>query len=337
MKSYNNTFIYDKSLPEYYRKTIKTGIYIFDIWWSLLLTISRLKRKKENKKYYISICAIFKDEGLSLKEWIEYHLIIGVEHFYLYNNFSSDNYSDILQPYIDKNIITLTDWPIASPSQVKAYQHFHDNFWSETQWVAFIDIDEYICPKYHDNLKEFLIQYQTYPSIVIYWKQFGSSENIQHDDSKLITEQYIIAWEKFYDYGKTIFNTSFEVYEFSSKYIHELCAKTSIFSHKMLIPPINEFKYFVHFRCNRIGCFNDIKDFTIQINHYFTKSYTDFFVTKRKRGTATSTGTNSKHIRSILAYNFVQKNAIVSDYTIFRFIIKLKTKMNKNIKNYFEE
>ena len=47
--------------------------------------------------YYFSICAIFKDESLSIKEWIEYHKLIGVEHFYLYNNKSKDSSVSILQ------------------------------------------------------------------------------------------------------------------------------------------------------------------------------------------------------------------------------------------------
>ncbi len=34
----------------------------------------------------MSLCAIFKDEADYLREWIEFHRIVGVEHFYLYNN-----------------------------------------------------------------------------------------------------------------------------------------------------------------------------------------------------------------------------------------------------------
>ena len=49
------------------------------------------KSKFGGGKYYFSICAIFKDESLSIKEWIEYHKLIGVEHFYLYNNNSTDS------------------------------------------------------------------------------------------------------------------------------------------------------------------------------------------------------------------------------------------------------
>ena len=43
------------------------------------------KAIKKQKKYTVAVCAIFKNEGIFLKEWLEYHLLIGVEHFYLYN------------------------------------------------------------------------------------------------------------------------------------------------------------------------------------------------------------------------------------------------------------
>ena len=59
------------------------------------------------RQYKVSIGAIFKNEALYLKEWIEFHRIVGVEHFYLYNNNSDDNYREVLEPYIKRNIVTL--------------------------------------------------------------------------------------------------------------------------------------------------------------------------------------------------------------------------------------
>ena len=33
--------------------------------------------------YDLAVVAIFKDEARYLKEWLDYHLLAGVEHFYL--------------------------------------------------------------------------------------------------------------------------------------------------------------------------------------------------------------------------------------------------------------
>jgi len=37
-------------------------------------------------KYYASICIMVKDEEYYIQEWLEYHRLIGFEHFYIYDN-----------------------------------------------------------------------------------------------------------------------------------------------------------------------------------------------------------------------------------------------------------
>ena len=73
-------------------------------------------------KYEVSLCLIFKDEGRFLKEWLDYHLTIGIDHFYLYDNNSTDDYKPVVQPYIDRGVVTMTDWPYQQ-AQVKCYKH----------------------------------------------------------------------------------------------------------------------------------------------------------------------------------------------------------------------
>jgi hypothetical protein len=326
----DSIFIHDRYVANPLRTIIWIAMNILSFWYNFLLLIARLQKKSTDNKYYFSICAIFKDEGLSLKEWIEYHKIVGVDHIYLYNNFSSDNYLEILQSYVEDGYITLTEWPVVRPAQAKAYNHFYNNFWNETKWVAFIDLDEYLCPKRVDDVKTWFRLYENFPSMVIYWKQFGSSGRIDHDNSKLITEQYYISWDKFYDMGKPVFNTSFQLYEISDKYIHLIFSKVNIFGLRIKLPPINEFKKFINFRCNRVGFFRKKSDFTFQVNHYVTKSYEEFTVKKVGRGSVTVVGETAAHILSKYAYNFAQLYSITADYTIYRFLVKLKRAMVKN-------
>ncbi len=284
-------------------------------------------------KHYFSICAIFKDESLSLKEWIEYHKLIGVDHFYLYNNNSTDNGVKILKPYIDEGQVTLIDWPCPPPSQCAAYNDFKKKYWNETQWVAFIDLDEYIVPKFDINLKDWFRRYENYPSVVIYWKMFGSSGLIEHDNNRLITEQYFVAWNRFNDMGKPIFNTRFESVETTIKHIHNLPARVRLLGHDFRLPPVNEFKYFLNYRSNRIGWFRGPEDFTIQLNHYSTKAYLEYFVRRRKRGDVNAFANNT----SIKGYIYTQEFSTKPDYTIYRFLPFLKVRMDRSIENYFDE
>ena len=56
-----------------------------------------------------------------LKEWIEYHKIVGIQHFYMYNNNSNDDYLAILQPYIEAGDVTFLNWPYEQ-GQMSAYR-----------------------------------------------------------------------------------------------------------------------------------------------------------------------------------------------------------------------
>lgn len=318
----NKTFVHGRNINWILRFCISCAVPLLSIWYSFVLIFIGLRKRKVKKQYYFSICAIFKNESLILKEWIEYNLIIGVDHFYLYNNNSTDNYGEILKPYIDKGLVTLINWNFPPPSQFSAYENFYKNFWSETQWVAYIDLDEFICPFRDVTIKDWIKKYENYGSVVVYWKQFGTSGKIHNDNSKLVTEQYTICWEKFYDVGKTFVNTNFTVLDFSAKNLHAMATNKRIFGVSIAIPPVNEFKKFVKYDSNRIGFGNDMKHFTIQINHYGTLSYSNYINNKIKRGDVNS------HIRDLETFYWAEQYNVACDYKIFRFLIELKSKMS---------
>ncbi len=73
-------------------------------------------------------------------------MLAGVEHFYLYNNESSDNYKEVLAPYVEKNLVTLTEFP-GKMMQMPAYDDAIDKYRFNCRYMAFIDIDEFVYPK----------------------------------------------------------------------------------------------------------------------------------------------------------------------------------------------
>ena len=96
--------------------------------------------------YDLAVVAIFKNEAPYLKEWLNYHLLAGVEHFYLYNNDSSDNYKEVLAPYVEKNLVTLTEWS-GKLMMYPAYNDAIDKYRFDCRYMAFIDLDEFVYPK----------------------------------------------------------------------------------------------------------------------------------------------------------------------------------------------
>lgn len=128
--------------------------------------------------YFLSVCAIFKDEAPFLKEWIEYNKLIGVQHFRLYNNDSEDNYLEVLSPYIKSGEVVLTDWPghvnwskeIQATAILDAICHLQ----GVSKWLAIIDIDEFILPTEHPDLVSFLNEYDSFGGVVINWQNYGT-------------------------------------------------------------------------------------------------------------------------------------------------------------------
>ena len=125
------------------------------------------RKREEQKKYYVSVCAIFKNEAKYLKEWIDYHLIVGVDHFYLYNNYSDDNYEKVLKPYIQRQLVTLIQWDMPA-GQIPAYNDCLKRFGADSNWIGFIDLDEFVTPLKFTNVKDWLKQFRQFPCVMCF-------------------------------------------------------------------------------------------------------------------------------------------------------------------------
>ncbi|HVN54759.1 MAG TPA: glycosyltransferase family 92 protein [Anaerolineaceae bacterium] len=123
---------------------------------------------------YLSLCLMFKDENLYLEEWILYHLLLGVERFYIYDNGSQIHPGITLAPYVDDGTVVVID--IAGRgAQLSAYDHFLRTFSRRTLWAGFIDTDEFLVPKTGDDLKVFLQDYEKNAGLAVNWVIFGSN------------------------------------------------------------------------------------------------------------------------------------------------------------------
>lgn len=285
--------------------------------WKLRLNLFAPHKFQIEKKYNVCICAIFRNEAPYLKEWIEYHQIIGVEHFYLYNNFSEDQYKQVLAPYIENGLVTLIEWPF-DHSQMAAYENCVNRFSDETKWIGFIDLDEYVVPNDMDTIYDFLRPFEpNRAAVIIYWKFFGSAGKIEREKESLIIEDFIVSFRKYSQIGKLFFNTAYE-YDANNKLNSTMHVHWSKYKNHV-IPPVNEFDkipfWFIH-RAHRSA---DPTHFPIQINHYITKSYREF-CEKGKRGSAFA----KSHVKDD-AYFFAHENQAQStDYHIFKYIVRLK-------------
>jgi hypothetical protein len=253
---------------------------------------------------YLSICAVTKDERY-LREWVEYHRIVGVEHFYLYDG-SVPQQTD-LASQVQEGVVTLIPFP-GDRQQFNAYNHCLRNFKNESRWIAFIDADEFLVPNQCDNLQDILPDYESFGGLAVSWMIFGSSYHILRPKGLQIENYTLRARNEDWPGVKSIVQPSYTI---------SVSANPHIFTYKDGYTCVNEDFELV----SRAG--SKTVNRIIQLNHYFSRSYQDF-KDKIRRGKADVGGR-----RSISEYFEVNgyANAVYDD-KILRFLPELKTRLN---------
>lgn len=126
---------------------------------------------------------MFKNEQHIIKEWLEHYLKRGVDHFYLIDDSSTDNYIDIIQPYIDKGQITLfvaIDYPRVLGRQMGLYNKYILPRLKETKWLLMCDLDEFVWSPADINMYNLLSGIcRNMAQIQVDHRLFGSNGHIQ--------------------------------------------------------------------------------------------------------------------------------------------------------------
>lgn len=148
----------------------------------------RIKRKCNRYNDYLSIACIVKNEEIYIAEWIEFHILVGVERFYIFDNGSTDNTRNMLQPYIDRGIVIYIDYP-GKAAQINAYNDALRLAGKNTKWLAFVDADEFIVPVKEDNVKSVLKEFEDEPSLGVNWIVYGPCGH-QHRPEGLVINNY---------------------------------------------------------------------------------------------------------------------------------------------------
>jgi hypothetical protein len=138
---------------------------------------------------YLAACMTYSNHASYLREWLEFHRIVGVERFFLYDNGSSDDHLEVLAPYIEEGMVSLQDWPGAG-RQHAAFDHCLEAHRSEARWIAFIDVDEFLFSPTGRPVPEVLRDYEPWPGLGVNLAQFGTSGHRTRPDG-LVIESYL--------------------------------------------------------------------------------------------------------------------------------------------------
>lgn len=317
-KKQNKFFILDRT-DELNLKSKLMNIVSFFLFVFYRIIYFFCRVEDHQKKYNVSICAIFKNEAVYLKEWLEYNHLIGVEHFYLYNNNSDDDYMKVLSPYISEGLVTLVQWP-KNQAQIEAYNHCITHFRDESKWIGFIDIDEFIVPIAQNSIYDILKPFdRKRGAIKFYWKMFGTSGKLKRDIKNLVTEDFTICWPKYYIVGKCFYNTNFKYNKDTSRnrFLHH---NFWIRYKGIDLPPVNIEGKVSYKEFDKIS----INKHVAQINHYFSKSFEEYQLKRSKGDVYFKINPHDKEYFYLHEYENMD-----IDFSIFKYMIKLKEKMEE--------
>lgn len=237
-------------------------------------------------KYNIIICAILKDETPYLVEWAEHHLGIGVEHFVLYDNNSVIPAKQTLEAYVRKGIVEVIDCPITNTPQLKAYTHCLYNMHGRTKWIAYIDLDEFIILKKHRDIHAFLADYDEYAGVCMNWVIHTANGHIEKPEGPVMQ-----------NYTEPL-PDDFPANRHVKSIVRPDYVNTVDSSH---YPRYDEEYYAVNEKFRYVPqAFCDFSNETIQLNHYFTKSFEEWL---GKIGKGISDTLHTRAVEEFWEYN----------------------------------
>lgn len=142
----------------------------------------------------LAVVAILKNEGHYLKEWLDYHLLAGVDHFYLFDNDSTDDYNAIVAPYVAAGLVTSKKISGKS-AQFAAYDFAVRDYRFLCRRMAFIDLDEFLYPKDTTATVAATLDgiWKNFPDaagLAVNWQTFGSSGHTTADYSRGVLERF---------------------------------------------------------------------------------------------------------------------------------------------------
>lgn len=213
-----------------------------------------------------TVVAIAKNEGRYIAEWIAYNLTIGFNRVIVFSNDSTDETNQVVSQIAKRDPrVSLIEWPSipdTSP-QVTAYAHALSIV--ATEWVIFLDIDEFLLPFADGSVQRFLDRVpDDVASVHVNWRNFGSGGRTSSDYT-FVTKTFFQAadpqWGNHHHF-KTFARTKLAV----DVHIHNIWTSSG----RQVLSDFKEFEMYQRGMSDRIA--HD----GIQINHYQCKTYEEF-------------------------------------------------------------
>ena len=222
-----------------------------------------------HQHFNTAICLIAKDENDYINEWLDWHINIGFEHFYIYDNGSTvpieKDADEKFKPFC-----TFIDFSGEHENtQLDCYRDAIVNYGDNVKWFAFIDADEFIRPVNGENINELLKEFNEYDGVYIRWVTYNAN-GLYKKDSRPQRERFtkVSDHTPLKPIGKSIIQPS----------------KIKLMSVHFPTGHIGQYNIVDSNKRRMRNAFSEFSDNDrIVVDHYFTRSYEEW-LEKAKRG-----------------------------------------------------
>ena len=268
-------------------------------------------------RHGVAIATVLRDEEHYIAEWVSFHRAVGVRHFFVYDDGSTDRTLQVLRDLLPQTELTTLPWRFAMRDvsvglplnrQTLAFAHAILNFGGDFRWMAFIDADEFILPKSGRTIEEALAGAKGFPNISLPWHMFGTNGHKTRPAGP-VTRNYTLRARDPMSRMKNVMNF---------KCIVDPCAVSEVSVHHFST------KEFGDRTANDAGQVFPLgkrksPDFYssgyLQLNHYYTRSEEEF-ARKIERGGVSPTPREKRKTRLSLALENIERDQVEDLFAI---------------------
>jgi hypothetical protein len=205
---------------------------------------------------------LIKDENEYINEWLKWHIDIGFEHFYIYDNGSKTPIQEsVEEQYLP--LCTFIDYSSGySCLQPDCYNHALNNYGPFTKWLAFIDTDEFIRTIDGKKINDFLKEFEEFDGLYVKWIMYNAN-GLYYKDNRPQRERFtqISSYDEWKPCGKSIIQPS----------------KIKIMGTHFPAGVIGQYKMVdSNKNLKRTGLESFSDEEKIVIDHYFTRSFEEW-------------------------------------------------------------
>lgn len=242
----------------------------------------------------IALCVVVRYENLYLKEWIEYHKKLGFDNIIIYDNnhINEDTIDDVISDYVKSEYVILENKFFNKKKfyQPEIYNHCVDKYKYQFDWIAILDLDEFLCLENYSNIHDFINSNNNFKkcdTIVVQWLLYKDNGYLEVNSHNVL--------QNFDDINNCVLNhplNNFKSFINCNNIIKKDVYLYFADAHKInddnLILCNTQGDYIYGINGYEIPCYKNL-----YIKHFITKSLSEYIDIKLKRGLNWEIFTNS--------------------------------------------